>query len=64
MIMIQSKTGGVLLWVSRLLLQSGNPDLPTDPGSSACPRNKHGGLFDILTVGKHELASMILASIA
>ena len=64
MIMIQSKTGGVLLWVSRLLLQSGYPDPLTDPGSSACPRNKHGGLFDILTVGKHELASMILAYIA
>ena len=45
MTMIQSKTGGVLLWVSRLLLQSGNPDPPTDPGSRACPRNKHGGLL-------------------
>ena len=56
---IQSKTGGVLLWVSCLLLQSGNPDPPTDPGSRACPRNKHGGLFDILT-GKHELPSVIL----
>ena len=40
MIMVQSKTGGVLL-------QSGNPDPPKDPGSRACPRNKHGCLFDI-----------------
>ena len=50
--------------MSRLLLQSGNPDPPMDPGSSACPLHEHGGLFDILTVGKQELPSVILTSIA
>ena len=46
MIMIQAKPGGLLLGVCCLLLQSRNPDLPTDPESRVCPQNKYGSLFD------------------